>query len=146
VAVWASTAGRRSPRVSARASATQVAVDEAGVVRGGQPAAGLHERGEDLGVGAGRALHPGGEVGAADQLHRDEHVIALDADVVHADDVGVGEPRHRHALAPQAIGAGAIEVTAARAQHLDRDLAIELGITAANTMPMPPAPTRLVSW
>jgi hypothetical protein len=67
---------------------------------------------------------------AAHVLHREEDAPLVDADVVHGDDVGVGEAGHRLGLSEEArlhvdrlVAAGE-----EGAQDLDGHLAIELGV------------------
>ncbi len=65
----------------------------------------------------------------ADQLHRDVDLGLNGADVEDGDDVGVGDPSQRAPLGHQAQprhGGGL--VVALRAQNLEGDLAVELGI------------------
>src|SRR5690606_33552140 len=61
------------------------------------------------------------------KLHRDEHAVVVLADVVNRHDVRVREPRERLSLAFESQSAGA-SVDHLRAQHLDGDLAVELGV------------------
>ena len=79
---------------------------EARRVRGGEAAPRLREDFEDLGARRGAATSQSLERAALDVLHRDEDPVALDADVVHADDVGVRQARHRLAFASQPLLAG----------------------------------------
>jgi hypothetical protein len=105
-------------------------VHQADAVRGGQALAGLQQRGEDVPPRARLDGQPGPQGHAVDQLHRHEHAAVGEPDVVHGDDVDVGEPRHRLGLALQAEPALA-DVAAGRpgvAQELDGDPAIELGV------------------
>jgi hypothetical protein len=108
----------------------EVAVDEAGAVGGGEALAGLAVDGDDGGPVAGVVAGPGGEGGSGDVLHREEDAALPDGDVVDGDDVGVGEAGDRAGLAEQA-GAGLVGAAAAqRAQELDGDAAVELGVVA----------------
>ncbi len=111
-----------------RVARLEVAVDEAGGVRGGQAAAGLDEHGDDVEPAAGALLEPGLQGVAADELHGDEHVAVVGADVVDDGDVGVGDAGHGLGLAEQA-GLGSHGAAAgAGAQELDGDAAVELGV------------------
>jgi hypothetical protein len=96
----------------------EVAVDDAGEVGSDEAAAGLDVPGDDVvDVAAADAL-PGREVDAVDELHGDVVVALEAADLEHLDDVGVGHAGDRLGLAADA-GVGV-------ADHLDRDLAVEL--------------------
>ena len=102
----------------------EVAVDEARRVGGGEALAGLQHHGEHLAPRTLAGAQPPAQRLALHEFH-DEVDLALElADLVHADDVGVGEPGHRLGLAVQA---GASEAVALRGpQQLDGDLAVEL--------------------
>ena len=63
---------------------------------------------------------------ALDELHRDEVAAAGRADLVHGDDVGMREPRHRARLAQQALAS--LVVAAVGLQDLERDAPLEIGI------------------
>jgi hypothetical protein len=67
----------------------EVAVDEAGVVGGGQAGAGLAHDRHDLAPRPRLLLEPGAEGLAVDELHGEEHAVGVGADVVDGDDVGV---------------------------------------------------------
>ena len=107
----------------------EVAVDDAERVRRGEAAPGGEVDVADLAPRAPPLVTPGAERAAWHVLHRDEHALAERADVVHGDDVGVGEARQRASLAeePRApLGiARAVEVGP---HDLDGDGAIELGV------------------
>jgi hypothetical protein len=106
----------------------EVAVDDAGVVGGGEAAARPEEQRDDVAPRARPGGEPLLELDAVDELHRDPHAIAGRPDVEHADDVGVREARERLGLALEAtLGAGRRAV-AVRLHELDRDAAIELRI------------------
>jgi transcriptional regulator with AAA-type ATPase domain len=100
----------------------EVAVDQASVVRGGQAAAGLDEAVADLAPAARRGGEPRTQRAAIDQLHRQVDPAVGHAGLVHRDDVGMRQPRHRLRLADQLGIAGR---RSTRAQHLERELAIE---------------------
>ncbi len=112
----------------------EVAVDQAGVVRGLQAAAGLDEHREHLLAGPRARAQPRLEGGALDELHGDEDAVAVGADVVHCDDVGVAQAGHRLGLAQQS--GVAVDARLGRAaagdglavQQLERDLAVELRV------------------
>ncbi|HEY8379440.1 MAG TPA: hypothetical protein VIK91_23270 [Nannocystis sp.] len=105
----------------------EVAVDEAGLVRRREAAAGLNEGVEDLGPGALLAAAPGLQGLAADELHGDEDLVVVDPDLVDDGDVGVRDLRHRLRLVVEAQAAVAVG-GALPAEDLERDLAIELGV------------------
>jgi hypothetical protein len=105
-------------------------VDEAGGVGDGEAAAGLQEHGEHLGPRAPGAAQPVFEGDADDELHRDVDEVAVGADLVDGDDVGVGEAGHGLGLAEEA-GVGQVGLAGdgeAGAQELDGDFAAELGV------------------
>ena len=104
----------------------EVAVDQAGGVGGGQPAAGGDEQRDDVGGRQGVAGQVLAEGGALDELHGQEHPAVDLAGVVDRDHVGVGQLGQRLGLAdqPRRRVGGAI----GRRQHLDRHPAIELRI------------------
>ena len=104
----------------------EVAVDDAGGVRGGQPAAGGDVGLDDLGDRV-RLLLPLPEAPARDQLHRDVRRAVGDPDVVDPDHVGVVDLRHRPRLADQPIGQRAVGAV----QQLERDLAAEPDVIGA---------------
>ena len=108
----------------------EVAVDEAGLVRRGQAAAGRGVDREDLAGGPLALVQPRPRGHAGDELHGDEQLAAglagaEGADVVDRDDVGVGEPGQGPGLAQQAEAVGR---AGPEAQQLERDLAVELGV------------------
>jgi hypothetical protein len=111
-----------------RVARLEVAMHEAGGVGRREAARGLHEHLDDLAPGAGLVLEPGLQGDAADQLHGDEDVAVVGADLVDDGDVGVGDAGHRLGLAEQAgVGAGG-PGPARCAQELDGDPAVELGV------------------
>jgi hypothetical protein len=102
----------------------EVAVDQADLVGGGEARGGLAEHLEDLAPGPGLLLEPCPEGQAVDKLHGDVDLAVVGADLVDADDVGVGQAGHGLGLAQEAgggVGVGAVAV-----QELDGDLALEL--------------------
>jgi hypothetical protein len=104
-----------------------VAMDDAGRVRGGQAGAGLLEHGEDLSPAARPGGEPLAERAPADQLHRDVHGVADGADLVDLDDVGMRDAGEGLGLAQQAGLAGRGPLAAKSGQNdLDRQLALEL--------------------
>ena len=107
----------------------EVAVEQAHAVGGDQAARRLQEHVHDLAPGPRVALEPAGQGVALDELHRDVQIAVVGgADVVDADHVGVGQLGDRLGLAAQpllGVLGGELEP---RAQQLERDLAIELGI------------------
>ena len=103
-------------------------MDETGVMRGEQSFTCLHEHRDDVAPRPGMAIEPAGERVAAHELHHDEDLVVDRADLVHADDVRVREPRHRLRLGDQPHARGGARV--AIAHDLDRDTAIEIGIVS----------------
>src|SRR6185312_1649213 len=97
---------------------------------------------QDLLPGARLRLHPVAGGVPVDELHRDEHLIAKGADVVDGDDVGVRQARDGLRLAQRALPplAHADAVLDARAQQLDGDLVIQLGIEGGVDLAHPAAP------
>ena len=79
-------------------------MDEAGGVRGGEPASGRRRasRRSRASCAAPCASQPRSVV-AADVLHRDVHAIVDGRDLEHVDDVGVRELGHRDGLALQTL-------------------------------------------
>ena len=120
----------------------EVAMDDAARVRGGQPAPGLHEHVEDLRDRATGRGEVGPEIGAVDELHHQEWVVAVAPDLEHRDHVRVRELGH-HARLDQPIvwPAGVAQVQGAmgvelrgwreRLEDLDRDPPIELRVPRA---------------
>ena len=100
-------------------------MDEAGSVRRGEPASGGEEHREHVAPRM-RGVEPRSERVAGDALHRDEHVIVVNADVVHGDDVRVAQASERLRLPPQAVGE--VRSHLVRVEHLQRDVALELGV------------------
>lgn len=116
----------------------EVAVQQALVVRRGQAAPGVDERREDLGPAPRTATQPLAQRRPSHQLHGEHHLLLrVVLDVVHGDDVGVAEPGHRPRLADQASAGGGID--AGGAQHLERHLALELGVIGAQDPAHAPA-------
>jgi hypothetical protein len=99
----------------------EVAVHDAGGVRGGEPFARGAVEPEDLVRRARPARQPRARGAAGDVLHRDEHAAVDLADLVHDDDVRVRDARQRPRLA---LDAGE-RVRGPRVAELDRDVAIE---------------------
>jgi hypothetical protein len=103
----------------------EVAVDEAGRVGGREALAGLANMAGELGEGSpALALEPGAQGHAVHEFHGDVDLAAEGADLVDADDVGVGEPGHGLGLAQQAV-AGQV-LAGLGVEQLDGDLAVEL--------------------
>ena len=104
----------------------EVAVNEAGPVRCREATPRGDQHREDLLQRARLFAYPRAERQPSDELHRDPGELAVPSDVVHRDDVRMGEAGQRHGLAFRADRS--VAVVAVPEQHLDGDLAIELGI------------------
>ncbi|HEU0032763.1 MAG TPA: hypothetical protein VFQ53_19160 [Kofleriaceae bacterium] len=110
----------------------EVAMDDPRGVRGREPRGALREHVDDRGgrgpgLGEPRAQRPPGDV-----LHRDEHAVVPAADVEHADDVRMIDPRERAALAEHPLlDERVLGDAGLRLHELDRQLAIELAIVRA---------------
>jgi hypothetical protein len=103
----------------------EVAVDDAGGVRGDEPASRAAKQLEHLAPAALLSLEPAPQRLAWHELHREKYATGVRADVVDRDDVRVRQPRHRLRLAQQAR----LRVDAAAGPHqLDRDVAHELRV------------------
>ena len=109
----------------------EVAVDEAGLVGCGEARGGAGEDGVDLFEGAGARPHPLAEGGALDELHGDEDPAFEEADVVHRNDVGVGELGHGLGFATESGVAALLIAGETAAQELQRDFSVELRIVSA---------------
>ena len=103
-----------------------VAVDQTGGVRGGEPAGGLGVEADERAPVVARADARRERV-AGDELGREEHLAVDLADVVDREHVRVGEAGEGAGLAEQALALLAVIRTVGPYQ-LDRDLAVELGI------------------
>ncbi len=77
----------------------EVAVHQADRVRGLDAAASLDEHRDDLAPAPRGRRQPAGQGLPLDELHGDEQLIIVHPDIEHADDIGVGELRHRLRLA-----------------------------------------------
>src|SRR5205814_6809274 len=101
-----------------------VAVNDAGGVRGGEPSTGGGDHADDLAPGARLLLEPVAQRDAVDQLHRDERVALDVADVEHGDDRWMREPREglRLAMEPRAMQLGEL----IGGDDLERDAPVEL--------------------
>jgi hypothetical protein len=119
----------------------EVAMDDAGAVRGGEAASRHQEHVEDLARGARLAGQPDGERLPLDELHGQEHPARRGTDVVDRHHVGVREAGHRLGLAREPSG---FDVVGARvgAEDLDRDLAIELGVVRRVDLAHPAPPDQ----
>ena len=102
----------------------EVAVHDAGGVRCDQPATGLAQEIDHLGL---RAARNGAiERGPDDELHDDVQLTVVEADVIDADHVGMHQLRERLRFAPQPFSASRPRVSVV--QDLDRNTATEIGI------------------
>ena len=90
-------------------------------VHGGEPRADLRRTSRRSRATSGARCSHAVSVVAVDELHRDEQPAAIAADLVHAHDVRMLEPRHRLRLAQQALRDTPAVVSAAH--ELDRDAA-----------------------
>jgi hypothetical protein len=105
----------------------EVAVGEPGPVGGLQTAPGLDEHVDHLAPRPARRLQPLAQRAAVVQLHDEEDLVLDGADLVHGDDVGMRQARHRLRLAQEA-SARLLPAQAAarpRTQDLERHLAVE---------------------
>ena len=66
-----------------------IAMNDAGGVRSREPASGFDQAIDDAREGARRASQPRVEAAAVDELHREEQIAVVRADVEHRDDVRV---------------------------------------------------------
>ncbi|MCY1008945.1 hypothetical protein OV079_25985 [Nannocystis pusilla] len=105
-----------------------VAVDEAGRVRRRQAARRLGEHRRDLAPAPTLLREPCPKGHAGDELHGDEHLVAVEADLVDLDHVRVRQLGQRLGLAQQPILPARVRLAVAALQQLDRDLAVELRI------------------
>ena len=98
-----------------------VAVDDSGGVRGGEPVGDVRDdRDRGLGGEPPLAVEPGAQIGAADEVHDEREVVAVDDEVAYGDDVRVVEAEQGGALLDEA----ADELLVGRevlAQQLDGD-------------------------
>ena len=108
----------------------EVAVDEAGAVRSGQPAAGGAKHLQHFIRAARCGLEPAGQVAALDVLHGDEHPVLEGPDVEDRRHVGVRDLRHGLRLAQESRvrGRGLAGGEQLGAQELETDLAPELAV------------------
>jgi hypothetical protein len=119
----------------------EVAMDDAGAVGCGEATTGSEQDVGDLAGAARGAGEPEVEGVAVDELHGEEHLVAVGADVEDRDDVGVAEAREGLALAQEAV-VGAATGDAA-ADELDGEgRGAARGSWATWTTPMPPLPMR----
>ena len=80
-----------------------VAVDDPGGVRGGEPVGDVRDdRDRRLGGEPALPVEPGAQVRAADQVHDEREVVAVDDEVADADHVGVVEAEQGGALLDEA--------------------------------------------
>ncbi len=103
-------------------------MNEAGAVGRGEALAGLAIDRDDRDPVADVLADPGAERRTGDVLHRQEHAVLPDGDVVHGDDVGMREAGDRSRLAEQPGAGLGRAIAARRVQQLDGDTAVELGV------------------
>src|SRR5262249_13487578 len=106
----------------------EIAMHQPGAVRGRQPVAGAAGDVEDLFRAAALLGEPAPQRAAVDVLHGDDEVVAVVADLVDRDDVGMGQARHRHGLAQHAVVALALAPPRAK---LQRRQSVELDVAGA---------------
>ena len=133
-------------------------MDDPDLVRRGQAASGVHEYALYLGPAPRLRAQPRVEGLAPHELHRDEDLLAVPADIEHAHDVGVLEAGQRLCLPDHArAGDLGIFTETLGVQDLERDRAAELRVgglvddphraaaeagAAAGSGPRGPAPRR----
>ena len=107
----------------------EVAVNESRVVRGCEPATGGNEDStDDLAESPSPRCEPLRERRPIDELHGEKDAVVERPDVVHGDDVGVGEPGHGLRFAQKTTTTVGVVRRAVRQEELDRDRAVELRI------------------
>ncbi|MFO0631836.1 MAG: hypothetical protein U0168_03200 [Nannocystaceae bacterium] len=111
----------------------EVAVQQPGPVRRREPAPGRAQHLQHRHTAAAVRREPRAQGAAVDEFHRQPHLLADHAGVVDRHDVGVVEPRQRPGLAREST-ARLTTTGDVRAQQLDRDLAIELGIVGQHDL------------
>ena len=114
----------------------QIAVHDAGLVRGGQPVGNLLRDLDDALERHPAAQHLAAQRGALDQLRDEVRRVAFDADVVDGDDVGVIEGARGDGLAGEALLTHGIE-RAGLVEHLDGDGPLEAGVAGAKHLSHP---------
>ena len=117
----------------------EVAMYQPGRVRSDQAPAGPNEHTQHLAPVMPSGRHPLLQGAAGDQLHHDEYLPLVHADVVDGDHIGMGELGQRLSLAHEAALHG-LARGLARVQQLDRHLAIELRIEGGEYPPGAPRP------
>ena len=100
------------------------------IMRCCQTAASLPEHIDDFAPRPFARLQPRAQTLACNKLHGDKDFIAHGADVIHTNDVGVGEASHGLGFAQQAVtSCSHLEwVCLSRPQKLEGNLAVEFGI------------------
>jgi hypothetical protein len=120
----------------------EVSVDEIGTVRSEQAETGVAKQRDDLGPGPWVRDHPFLKRPSPDVLHGDEQLVPVPVDVVHGDDVGVAELRHRLGFAEDPsmqFGVG----PSAGDHPLDRHLTTEARIVGPVDLTHAPGPHDL---
>ena len=108
----------------------EVAVHEAGGMRGGEPTPGLNERVADLAPAPRAFRQPGLQRRSSDAFHREVDPAAPRASIEYGHDVRMVEPRHRLRFAQQPslreLVAGRVRVL--DPNQLERHVAVELAM------------------
>jgi hypothetical protein len=108
----------------------EIAMYDAGGVRGGEAAARFDQHPQHLDSGP-FSLQPVPQGFARDELHRDENAVVVNADVVCGHHVGMAELRERPPLREQPIVMLTVRFPMTLVQKLERDVAGELRIVRA---------------
>ncbi len=105
-------------------------MNDTGGVCFGKRVGNLHRVLQRLFQAQGTALEKRSQRGAANVLHGDEVGIAVGADLINRDDVGMAEGRRSHGLAAEAAP-GILGARTVSGQHFDGHVTIERDIVGA---------------